>query len=236
VSFLEVEGLRVAYGAIEAVRGVSLTVDDGEIVTLIGGNGAGKTTTLRTICGLKSPSAGRVTFDGTDVTGSASHDLVARGMALVPEGRHIFPNMTVFENLEMGAYLRIKQDLTEDLARVFSLFPVLEQRRTQAGGTLSGGEQQMLAIGRALMARPRLLLLDEPSLGLAPIMVQTIFGIIREIHEQGTSVLLIEQNAQQALQTAARGYVMETGEIVLADDAAALLGNDDVRKAYLGGE
>jgi branched-chain amino acid transport system ATP-binding protein len=236
MSILSVENLSVAYGAIEAVRGISLTLDEAEIVALIGGNGAGKTTTLRTISGLKKPTGGRVVFDGADVTGMPAHELVALGMAHVPEGRHIFPNMSVEENLEMGAYLRVKQDLKPDLERVFSLFPVLAERKAQMGGTLSGGEQQMLAIGRALMARPRVLLLDEPSLGLAPLVVETIFQIIREINQQGTAVLLIEQNARKALQTAARGYVMETGEIALSDNARDLLDNDDVRKAYLGGD
>ena len=236
MSILEVKDLRVRYGGIEAVRGISLTVDAGEIVTLIGGNGAGKTTTLRTISGVKAPASGSVVFDGVDVTGRPAHEIVARGMAHVPEGRHIFPDMSVEENLEMGAYLRHREDLSEDVERVYGLFPVLKERRKQAGGTLSGGEQQMLAIGRALMARPRLVLLDEPSLGLAPLVVRTIFSIIGEINEQGTAVLLVEQNAQQALKTASRGYVMETGEITLSDSAAALLGNDEVRRAYLGGD
>lgn len=236
MTFLVVEDLRVRYGGIEAVRGISLTVGQDEIVTLIGGNGAGKTTTLRTISGVKGAFSGSVYFDGEDVTGVAAHDLVARGMAHVPEGRHIFPDMSVTENLEMGAYLRHRENLSEDFERVFTLFPVLKERKDQMGGTLSGGEQQMLAIGRALMTRPRLVLLDEPSLGLAPMIVTTIFSIIKEINEQGTAVLLIEQNARKALQAASRGYVMETGEITLTDRADVLLNNDAVQKAYLGGE
>lgn len=234
MSLLEVRDLTVAYGQIEAVRGISLRVDAGEIVTLIGGNGAGKTTTLRTISGLKRASRGSVLFEDIDITSFGAHEIVALGIAHVPEGRHIFPDMTIAENLRMGAYLRDENDLGPDLERVHTLFPVLLERSKQAGGTLSGGEQQMLAIGRALMARPRLILMDEPSLGLAPMMVEKIFGIIREINAQGTGVLLVEQNAQTALQTAQRGYVMESGEMVLEDDARALLGNDRVRKAYLG--
>ena len=236
VATLELHDLKVRYGAIEAVRDVSLYVDAGEIVTLIGGNGAGKTTTLKTISGVLRSVAGTITFEDERIDRLKPHEIVARGVCQAPEGRHIFPRMTVRDNLEMGAYGRRVRTtvLSEDFDRVFSLFPVLKERLKQAGGTLSGGEQQMLAIGRALMARPRLLLLDEPSMGLAPQLVDLIFSIIVEINRQGTSILLIEQNAQMALQTANRGYVIETGAIVLQDDAKKLLGNDQVRKAYLG--
>jgi branched-chain amino acid transport system ATP-binding protein len=230
---LQVEGLRVAYGRIEALHGIDLAVDDGEIVTLLGANGAGKTTTLRTISGLLSPASGSVTFDGQRMEGRPAHEIVAAGIGHVPEGRRVFPRMSVVENLQIGAYQR-RGDLTEDMDRVFSLFPVLQERRTQSGGTLSGGEQQMLAIGRALMGRPRLLLLDEPSMGLAPMIVAKIFQILREINSQGTTILLVEQNAAQALRLAGRGYVLETGEIALADRADALLADDRVRSAYLG--
>jgi len=236
VATLELHDLKVRYGAIEAVRDVSLHVDAGEIVTLIGGNGAGKTTTLKTISGVLRSVGGTITFEDERIDRLKPHEIVARGVCQAPEGRHIFPRMTVRDNLEMGAYGRRVRTtvLSEDFDRVFSLFPVLKERLKQAGGTLSGGEQQMLAIGRALMARPRLLLLDEPSMGLAPQLVDLIFSIIVEINRQGTSILLIEQNAQMALQTANRGYVIETGAIVLHDDAKKLLGNDQVRKAYLG--
>jgi branched-chain amino acid transport system ATP-binding protein len=236
---LRLEGVHVHYGAIEAVKGIELGVGEGEIVALIGGNGAGKTTTLRAISMVHPPSRGRVSFEGEDLVGLGSHDVVARGIVQVPEGRHIFPNMSVTENLEMGAFQRSKSaraEIASDRERVFELFPVLAQRRKQAGGTLSGGEQQMLAIGRALMSRPRLLMLDEPSMGLAPQVVERVFEVIREINTQGTPVLLVEQNAHIALQTATRGYVIETGEIVLHDEAKKLLGNDEVRKAYLGEE
>ena len=231
---LELNDIHVAYGNIKALRGISLRVDEGEIVTLIGGNGAGKTTTLKTISGVRRPSEGSISFDGKRIDRLASHEIVTLGISQAPEGRKIFPSMSVRENLEMGAYARAGGASQEDLDRVFELFPVLKQRLKQAGGTLSGGEQQMLAIGRALMARPRVLLLDEPSMGLAPMMVERIFTIIRTINGQGTTILLIEQNAQMALQTAHRGYVIESGEIVLQDEAAKLLGNDQVRKAYLG--
>jgi branched-chain amino acid transport system ATP-binding protein len=230
---LELNNLHVSYGNIKALRGISLHVNEGEIVTLIGGNGAGKTTTLKTISGVRRPTEGKIEFEGTRIDRMASHDIVSLGISQAPEGRKIFPAMSVRENLDMGAYAR-KGDFAEDFDRVFELFPVLRDRMNQAGGTLSGGEQQMLAIGRALMARPRVLLLDEPSMGLAPMMVERIFSIIRTINGQGTTILLIEQNAQMALQTAHRGYVIESGEIVLEDDAAKLLGNDRVRKAYLG--
>jgi branched-chain amino acid transport system ATP-binding protein len=234
VAFLDVEDIHVYYGNIEAVKGISLTVEEGEIVTLIGGNGAGKTTTLKTISGVRRPAQGSITFAGERIDNLAPHEIVERGICQSPEGRRIFPQMSVKENLEMGAYARGRDDLSGDFERVLTLFPVLKDRFTQAGGTLSGGEQQMLAIGRALMSRPKLLLLDEPSMGLAPMLVQRIFDIIREINAQGTPILLIEQNAHMALQAANRGYVIETGEIVLQDEARALLGNDDVRKAYLG--
>lgn len=234
MAILEVEDIHVAYGAIEAVRGISLNVDEGEIVTLIGGNGAGKTTTLKTISGALKPSQGEIRFEGRRIDLLPSHKIVELGVCQAPEGRRIFPRMTVKENLEMGAYAQDGGARREDFDRVFALFPVLKERLSQNGGTLSGGEQQMLAIARALMARPKLLLLDEPSMGLAPMLVDRIFSIVREIHSQGTPVLLVEQNAQMALQTANRGYVIETGQIVLQDQADALLGNERVRKAYLG--
>jgi branched-chain amino acid transport system ATP-binding protein len=230
---LSIEGLRVAYGRIEALRGIDVEVDSGEIVTLLGANGAGKTTTLRTISGMLSPLGGSITFDGERIDGLPAHRIVAAGIGHVPEGRRIFPRMSVLENLQMGAYHRGRV-AKEDIERAFTLFPVLEERRSQQGGNLSGGEQQMLAIGRALMGRPRLLLLDEPSMGLAPLIVAKIFEILREINEQGTTILLVEQNAAQALQLAGRGYVLETGEIALADRADALLADDRVRSAYLG--
>jgi branched-chain amino acid transport system ATP-binding protein len=230
---LQVEDLRVAYGGIEAIRGVSFEVDEGEIVTLLGANGAGKTTTLRTISGLLRPRAGMITFDGRRIDTVSPHVMVRLGIGHVPEGRRIFPRMSVRENLTMGAYHR-RDSLDEDMNRVFDLFPVLRDRASQDGGTLSGGEQQMLAIGRALMGRPRLLLLDEPSMGLAPMIVTRIFDIIQEINQQGTTVLLVEQNAAQALRLAARGYVLETGEVVMSDRADALLKNDRIREAYLG--
>jgi branched-chain amino acid transport system ATP-binding protein len=231
---LEVDGLRVAYGGIEALRGISFTVGEGEIVALLGANGAGKTTTLRTISGLLRPKAGTVTFEGSRLDMMPPHEMVGLGLGHVPEGRRIFAQMSVLENLQMGAYHRGRGDLDGDIARVYQLFPVLKERTGQLGGTLSGGEQQMLAIGRALMSRPRLLLLDEPSMGLAPMIVARIFDIIREINAQGTTVLLVEQNAAQALALATRGYVLETGEIVMSDDAATLLADDRVRAAYLG--
>jgi branched-chain amino acid transport system ATP-binding protein len=228
---LELEGVDVAYGAVKALHGVSLAVDEGEIVTLLGANGAGKTTTLRTVSGLQRPSAGSIRYDGRDLAGVPVHEIVDLGVSHVPEGRRVFARMTVQENLEMGAYGKRGADET---ARVFALFPVLEERRKQLAGTLSGGEQQMLAIGRALMSRPRLLLLDEPSMGLAPMMVTTIFRIVREINEQGTTVLLVEQNAAQALRLAQRGYVLETGHVTMSADAPTLLADPRVREAYLG--
>ncbi|HZN15473.1 MAG TPA: ABC transporter ATP-binding protein [Acidimicrobiales bacterium] len=232
---LELRDVHVHYGKVEAIKGVSFTVDEGEIVTLIGGNGAGKTTTLKTISGVRPLSAGQVLFAGEDLAGVPAHRRVELGISQSPEGRAIFPGMTVSENLEMGAYAR-KGSLTDDFDRVFGLFPRLEERRRQAGGTLSGGEQQMLAIGRALMARPKLLLLDEPSMGLAPRLVGQIFSIITEINAQGTTILLVEQNAAQALQRAKRAYVLETGRVVKAADAAVLLNDESVRAAYLGGD
>jgi branched-chain amino acid transport system ATP-binding protein len=232
---LELEDVHVHYGKVEALKGVSAAVAEGEIVTLIGANGAGKTTTLKTISGMRPVTSGRVTFDGEDITGMSACKLVDRGLLQAPEGRGIFPGMSVLENLEMGAYARKGKDTASDLERVYELFPRLLERRTQAGGTLSGGEQQMLAIGRALMGRPRLLLLDEPSMGLAPQLVALIFSIITEINAQGTTILLVEQNATQALQRAHRAYVLEVGRVVKTADADALLDDDAVRAAYLGG-
>jgi len=232
---LELLDLHTYYGNIRALRGLSLSVERGEIVTLIGGNGAGKTTTLRTILGLVRPRRGSVTFNGTRVDTLATDRIVRLGVAQSPEGRHIFPRMSVLENLELGAFARRDRDgIAPDLERVLSLFPRLRERLTQKGGTLSGGEQQMLAISRALMARPELLLLDEPSMGLSPILVETIFRIIQDINRQGTTILLVEQNARMALRVAHRGYVIQTGRIVLHDAAAALLRSDLVRKTYLG--
>jgi branched-chain amino acid transport system ATP-binding protein len=237
MALLEIENIHVFYGNIEAVKGVTFFVDEGEIVTLIGGNGAGKTTTMRTISGIKKPKQGAIRFGGQPIHGLPSHDIVALGISQSPEGRRIFPRMSVAENLEMGTYNRDDdQNFKGDLERVYELFPRLLERRKQLGGTLSGGEQQMLAMGRALMARPRVLLLDEPSLGLAPLLVETIFRIVQEINEQGTTVLMVEQNAFGALKLAHRGYVLESGEIVLQDEADKLLVNPEVRKAYLGEE
>lgn len=230
---LKIEDLEVSYGGIEAVRGISFEVNEGEIVTLIGANGAGKSSTLRTISGLVKPKGGKVIFRGEDITGKDSADIVEKGLMMVPEGRRIFPNLTVLENLKVGAYLR-KDDLTEDLEMVFDYFPRLKERSWQAGGTLSGGEQQMLAVGRALMGKPKLLMMDEPSLGLAPIVVQGIFEIINEIHEAGTTVLLIEQNANMALHVADRAYVIENGKIALSGIGKELLENENVKNAYLG--
>jgi branched-chain amino acid transport system ATP-binding protein len=236
-SLLELRDVRVNYGGIEAVKGISFAVSGGEVVTLIGGNGAGKTTTLKTISGVKRPSEGEISFRGEPIHELRADEIVALGICQAPEGRHIFPRMSVRENLSMGAYGRREgKGIQEDFERVYGLFPVLKERERQAGGTLSGGEQQMLAVGRALMSRPTLLMLDEPSLGLAPILVEQIFELLKEIHEQGTTILLVEQNAQVALQLADRGYVIESGEIVIADDANSLLGNEQVRKAYLGEE
>ena len=232
---LGVRDLVVAYGAIPALHGIDLFVQKGEIVTLIGANGAGKTTTLRTISGLLKPRRGAITYDGRDITGVKPHVITALGVSHVPEGRGIFANLTVADNLELGAYLRKDRVTDAEYERIFSLFPVLKERIKQNAGTLSGGEQQMLAISRALMSKPTVLLLDEPSLGLAPQLVQTIFRVIKEINAEGTTILLVEQNAHMALVTAHRGYVMETGRIVLADTTKALLTSDRVKKAYLGG-
>ena len=232
-ALLELAGLEVHYGAIRALRGVSLEVHENEIVALLGANGAGKTTTLRTISGLQAPVAGSIRFDGRTMEGWPAHRVVAMGISHAPEGRHIFPHMSVQENLEMGAYQR-RGEVRADIDHVYSLFPALRQRHRQPGGTLSGGEQQMLAIGRALMSRPRLLLLDEPSMGLAPMIVRQIFQILADIRSAGTTLLLVEQNAAQALTVADRGYVIETGEIVMSGPARALLEDDRVRAAYLG--
>jgi branched-chain amino acid transport system ATP-binding protein len=234
---LELRDLSVSYGRIEAVRGISLTVDEGELVTLIGANGAGKTTTMRAISGIRPLARGSVWFDGADVSRMKAHERVIAGIVQAPEGRGVFPGMTVQENLEMGAYARVfhgKAEHDETLARVFELFPRLEERRTQVGGTLSGGEQQMLAIGRALMARPRLLLLDEPSMGLAPMVIQQIFSIISEINAAGTTILLVEQNAQQALSRSHRAYILETGEVIATGPGKELLADPAVKQAYLG--
>jgi branched-chain amino acid transport system ATP-binding protein len=236
VSLLEVENLVARYGRITALGGISLHVDEGEIVALIGANGAGKTTTLRAISGLLRPASGRVSFDGRDLTGVPAHAIVRLGIGHAPEGRRVFPRMTVRENLELGAYTRrVKREIAADTERVLDIFPRLRERLEQRAGTMSGGEQQMLAIGRALMARPRLLLLDEPSLGLSPLFVQTIFGVIREINARGTTVLLIEQNATQALAIANRGYVLEVGTVTHADSSANLVASPLVQAAYLGG-
>jgi branched-chain amino acid transport system ATP-binding protein len=232
--FFKLEGVSVSYGPIEALRDVTLDVGEGEVVCLIGANGAGKSTTLMTISGILKPKAGRKFFDGEDITGLAPDKVVARGIVQVPEGRRIFPRMSVAENLEMGAFARGGDDGRRRLQRVFDLFGVLAERRTQRGGTLSGGEQQMLAIGRGLMASPRLLLLDEPSLGLAPQYVEAIFETIRRVNADGITIFLVEQNAAMALEVSSRGYVMETGSVVLADTSANLRADDGVRKAYLG--
>lgn len=233
---LEIKDLHVFYGKIEAIKGISVTVNQGEIVTLIGANGAGKTTTLKTISGLRPVGSGQIIFDGQDISNIPAHKRVELGVSQSPEGRGIFPGMTVLENLEIGKYFRKERsaEMSEDLEKVYHLFPRLKERAKQAGGTLSGGEQQMLAIGRALMARPKLLLLDEPSMGLAPMMIQNIFNIITEINNLGTTILLVEQNAQQALQRAHRAYVLETGNVVKEAKASDLLNDPAVRAAYLG--
>ena len=235
-ALLSLMDVHAAYGRIEALQGISLEVRHGEIVCMLGGNGAGKSTTLKTISGLMHPRSGRIELEGHDVTTVPAHKLVQMGIGQAPEGRRIFGRMTVLENLQMGAYSRRdKEGIVADFDRVFGLFPRLEERRSQAAGTLSGGEQQMLAIARALMGRPKLLLLDEPSMGLAPVLVEQIFAIIRDINSQGTTILLVEQNAQMALQVASRGYILQTGKIVLADSSSALAANEQVKKAYLGG-
>lgn len=236
MSMLKVENLSVHYGMIQAVRDVSFEVNEGEVVSLIGANGAGKTTILRTISGLVRPSAGKIEFVGNEIQKVAAQKIVAAGLSQVPEGRHVFPGLTVLENLEMGAFLKTNREENQaNLKKVFSRFPRLEERKNQDAATLSGGEQQMLAMGRALMSTPKLLLLDEPSMGLAPIFIQEIFDIIQDIQRQGTTVLLIEQNANKALSIADRGYVLETGKIVLSGTGRELLASDEVRKAYLGG-
>jgi branched-chain amino acid transport system ATP-binding protein len=233
---LEIKDLKVAYGKIQAVKGISLHINAGEIVTLVGANGAGKTTLLKTISGLLKPSSGVINFEGKDIQGIDPHNRVLEGLCQAPEGRGIFPGMTVLENLEMGKYARKdwKDELKEDLDRIYTLFPRLKERQSQAGGTLSGGEQQMLSIGRALMSRPRLLLLDEPSMGLAPKFIQQIFNIIREIQTQGVSILLVEQNAAQALSCANRAYILETGSIVKEGAGKDLLNDEAIKRAYLG--
>ena len=230
---LKIENLIVNYGGIEAVKGISLEVPDGSIITLVGANGAGKSTTLRSIAGLVKARSGSITLDGEELLGQATTDIVSKGITLVPEGRHVFPDMSVLENLKIGAYLR-KDKLSDDIERVYNLFPRLKERSWQAAGTLSGGEQQMLAVGRALMSKPKIIMMDEPSLGLAPIIVQGIFDIIQQINKEGTTVLLIEQNANMALKVADYGYVMETGRISLAGTGAELLANEQVKELYLG--
>ncbi|MEG6522129.1 ABC transporter ATP-binding protein [Desulfotomaculum sp. 1211_IL3151] len=233
---LKLEDIHVYYGAIHAIKGISLEVPKGKIVTLIGANGAGKTTTLNTICGLIKPQKGKIRFEGNDITGVATQDIVKKGLTQVPEGRRIFANMPVYENLELGAFLnKNKKEAAKDLQKVYTKFPRLAERKNQMAGSLSGGEQQMLAMGRALMSKPKLLLLDEPSMGLAPILVKEIFTMIKELNEQGTTILLVEQNAKMALSIAHWGYVVETGKIVLAGEANELLESPEVKKAYLGG-
>ncbi len=231
---LDVRDLHVYYGEIHALKGISFRVGQGEIVTLLGNNGAGKTTTLKTLSGLLTPRRGDVRLDGASLAGAPPHGIVVRGITHVPEGRRIFNRLTVFENLEMGAYTRSDRGISDDLEHVFAVFPRLKERRSQVAGTLSGGEQQMLAIGRALMGKPRLLLLDEPSMGLAPVLVEQIFETVQTINRQGVTILLVEQNAAMALSIAGRGYVLETGEIALEGAAAELAGNPEVRRAYLG--
>jgi len=235
MSLLEAKGLEVHYGGIRAVKGIDLQVEDGELVCLIGANGAGKSSTLKAICGLVARS-GTVSYAGTNIAGTPVHDLPRRGLVMVPEGRGIFPQLTVAENLAMGAYTRKDASVKEDVARQYDMFPRLKERRAQTAGTLSGGEQQMLAMGRALMARPKLLLMDEPSMGLAPMLVAKIFDIVRDIARQGVTILLVEQNARMALEIASRGYVMESGAVTLADEAKKLLADPKVREAYLGEE
>ena len=232
---LVIDNINVYYGAIHALKGISVEVKEGEIVTLIGANGAGKSTTLRTISGLLKPKEGSITFEGKSISGMAAPEIVKQGISQVPEGRRIFANMTVQENLELGAYIRKDKKIATDMKQVYERFPRLLERKTQIAGTLSGGEQQMLAMGRALMSSPRLLLLDEPSMGLAPLLVKEIFSIIKEINEAGTTILLVEQNAHMALSIAHHAYVLETGRITLSGTAAELAASEDVRKAYLGG-
>ncbi len=235
MALLTVNDIHVYYGSIHAVKGVSFEVNEGEIVTLIGANGAGKSTVLNTISGLLTPKSGSITFDGQDLHGVAPHKVISHGLAQVPEGRRVFLQMTVEENLEMGAYTRPNSEIAPGIADVYQRFPRLKERRTQVAGTLSGGEQQMLAMGRALMSKPKLLMLDEPSMGLAPILVEQIFDIIKELHKAGTTILLVEQNAQAALSVADRGYVLETGKIVTSGTGQELLASPEIKKAYLGG-
>ena len=235
-TMLKIDDINVYYGAIHAIKGISLEVNEGEIVTLIGANGAGKSTTLRTISGLLKPKTGTMTFEGKNIAGVPAHNIVKAGISQVPEGRRIFAEMSVMENLDLGAFIRKDKDgIQKDLKMVFERFPRLEERKNQEAGTLSGGEQQMLAMGRALMSRPRLLLLDEPSMGLAPLLIREIFSIIQDINKTGTTILLVEQNANMALSIANRAYVLETGRITLSGDAKELAATEDVRKAYLGG-
>jgi branched-chain amino acid transport system ATP-binding protein len=234
MALLEVDAIHTYYGAIEALRGVSLTVEEGEAVTIIGSNGAGKSTTLRSISGLTPATSGKIRFEGRDITRVPAHEIVERGIALSPEGRHCFARMTVRENLDMGAYKRRDTEIAEDLEHVYDLFPRLKERERQKAGTMSGGEQQMLAIGRALMARPKLLMLDEPSMGIAPILVQRIYETIAEINRQGVAILLVEQNANYALDVSKRGYVLETGEVALTNASAELRNDPAVQRAYLG--
>lgn len=234
---LEFKNIVAAYGSITALKNVTFSVEEGQVVSLIGANGAGKTSTMRTITGLLKPSEGQIFFNGEDVTGLPAHQLVAKGISLVPEGRQIIEGLTVYENLEMGAYQRKdKKGVKEDIDRIYSIFPILNDRKDQLGGQLSGGQQQMLAIGRALMSKPKLLLLDEPSMGLAPLIVREIFDIVRRINEQGTTVLLVEQNAKKALEVAHYGYVLETGSMVLEGPAEEVMNNPRVKEAYLGGQ
>ncbi|MDR2155504.1 MAG: ABC transporter ATP-binding protein [Burkholderiaceae bacterium] len=232
---LQLEGIHTHYGAVEALAGVSIEVNQGEIVTLIGSNGAGKTTLMMTVCGAPRASRGRVLFEGNDITRRPTHEIMRMGLAISPEGRRVFPSLTVVENLKMGGFFASREEIEAGIAHVFRLFPRLQERAAQRAGTMSGGEQQMLAIGRALMSRPRLLLLDEPTLGLAPQIIAQIFDIIRAIRDEGVTVFLVEQNANKALHVADRGYVLETGRVVLQDSAANLLTNDAIRRAYLGG-
>ena len=234
MTLLEVTNLRTRYGAIEALKGISLTVEAGEVVTLIGSNGAGKSTTLRSISGLTPPREGSIRFDGQEISKKPPQDIVSTGICLSPEGRHVFPRMTVRENLDLGAYLRRDNEVADDIAKVYELFPRLEEREKQKAGTMSGGEQQMLAIGRAMMSRPKLLLLDEPSMGIAPILVQRIYETIAEINRQGVAILLVEQNANYALDVSKRGYVLETGEVALTNASAELRNDPAVQRAYLG--
>ena len=236
MAMLKVDNINVYYGAIHALKGISVEVNQGEIVTLIGANGAGKSTTLRTISGLLKPKAGQILFEGQNIAGVAAQNIVKLGISQVPEGRRVFAHMTVLENLDLGAYLRSdSKEIKADMDKVFSRFPRLAERRSQLAGTLSGGEQQMLAMGRALMSRPRILLLDEPSMGLAPLLVKEIFSIVKDINETGTTILLVEQNAHMALSIANKAYVLETGRVILSGDAKELAASEEIRKAYLGG-